>query len=430
LKKYNHRFLTGILLLSITFNSLAQSGLNSPYSAFGLGQLYHVNNVPNKSMGGISLGTRNNFSVNINNPASYSGFDSTSFVFEGGIAGYSTTLQTHDLRSSNFNVSFSHLLFGFPVASWWRSSIGLVPYSGLGYSVYDREYNNLIGNIRYDFYGEGGLSRFLWGNAFQPFPFLSVGINTSYLFGSIDNIRKITFPDSVGMVNTIINNKIVVNDLNFDFGLQFHSKLNDKIDFVTGITYSPKMNLNAKRDYLMRSYSSVVSGVEVIIDTVRIFEDQAGKVVLPGGFGVGFSVSRQHQWLLGFDYKMNSWSKFSSFGSSDSLVNSQSLHFGGNVIPDRNSLSYFQRIEYRTGVYYGRSYVNFRDEELPEIGITFGTGLPLRGTLLRRTMAMINLGFEVGRMGTLNNGLIRENYFNAFLGISVYEWWFFKRRYN
>ncbi|MFU8844390.1 MAG: hypothetical protein ACNA7V_11345 [Bacteroidales bacterium] len=430
MKKYILLFLAGMLYLSIYSIVQAQSNLHSPYSAFGLGQLYNVNNVPNKSMGGLSLGFRDNVSVNINNPASYSGFDSTSFVFEGGLAGYSTTLKTTELNSSNFHASFSHLLFGFPVASWWRTSIGLVPYSGLGYSVFDQDYKEQIGTIRYDFSGEGGLNRFLWGNAFQPAPFISFGINSSYLFGTMDHIQRVTYPDSLYMVNTIINNTTVVNGLAFDFGLQVHRKLNDKIDLVIGGTYAPQIDLNAKRDYLMRSYSGVVSGVEVIKDTVMILDNQDGKVVLPDGYGIGFTISQQHRWLFGFDYKANNWSKYNTYGGSDSLVNSHSFHLGGKIIPDRNSPSYIQRVEYRAGGYFGKSYLDFRNENLPEFGITFGTGLPLRGTLLRRTMAMINIGFEIGEKGTLKNGLIRENYFNTYIGISVYEWWFFKRRYN
>lgn len=381
-------------------------------------------------MGGISLGFSDNTSVNINNPASYSGFDSTSFVFEGGVAGYSTTLKTTDISSSNFHASLSHLLFGFPIASWWRTSIGLLPYSGLGYSVFDQNYDEQIGNIRYDFSGEGGLSRFLWGNAFQPVHFLSIGINSSYLFGTIDKIQRVTFPDSTNMINTIINNTKVLNGITFDFGVQVHRKLGDNIDLIVGGTYSPKMDLNAKRDYLMRSYSGVVSGVEIVRDTVVILNDQEGIVVLPAGYGVGFTLSRQNRWLVGFDYKANNWSDYRTYGASDSLVNSHSFHLGGKIVPNRNSLSYLQRVEYRAGGYYGRSYLDFRNENLTEFGITFGTGLPLRGTLLRRTMAMLNIGFEIGGKGTIKNGLIRENYFNTYLGISVYEWWFFKRRYN
>jgi hypothetical protein len=419
-------------MMFLSMNSIleAQSNLNSPYSAFGLGQLYNVNNVPVRSMGGISLGFSDNISVNINNPASYSGFDSTSFVFEGGLAGYSTTMKTTDLHSSSFHASFSHLLFGFPLTSWWRTGIGLVPYSGLGYSVFDQDHKDHIGTIRYDFSGEGGLNRFLWGSAFQPFSFLSFGINSSYLFGTIDHIQRVTYPDSMYMVNTIINNTTVLNGLAFDFGLQIHHKLNEKTDLVIGGTYTPQMEMNAKRDYLMRSYSGVVNGVEVIKDTVMILDNQDGKVVLPDGYGIGFTISQQHRWLFGIDYKVNNWSNYSNYGVSDSLVNSYSLHFGGKIIPDRNSTSYLQRVQYRAGVYFGKSYLDFRNENLPEFGITFGTGLPLRGTLLRRTMAMINLGFEIGEKGTLKNGLIRENYFNTYIGISVYEWWFFKRRYN
>jgi len=43
---------------------------------------------------------------------------------------------------------------------------------------------------------------------------------------------------------------------------------------------------------------------------------------------------------------------------------------------------------------------------------------------------MLNFGFEIGQRGTTINNLIQENYFKIYFGISIYEWWFIKRRYK
>ena len=112
-----------IVLFSI--DAFAQSSISSPYSAYGLGYMSNVNNVKNRSMGGLGIAMRDNQTVNIKNPASYSAFDSVSFVFEGGVNGHYVTLKTQDLSESYTSGTMSHLLFGFPVTNWWRSSFGL-----------------------------------------------------------------------------------------------------------------------------------------------------------------------------------------------------------------------------------------------------------------------------------------------------------------
>ena len=72
-----------VLLLSITLPILAQTGVNSPYSQFGVGELktFYFHPYTN-SMGGLSYTIRKNNIINNSNPASYTAMDSNSFVFD------------------------------------------------------------------------------------------------------------------------------------------------------------------------------------------------------------------------------------------------------------------------------------------------------------------------------------------------------------
>ncbi len=424
-------FILVIFLFMVTEeNGYGQTSISSPYSAFGLGNIYKSNNVRNKGMGNVSIANRDYFTVNVNNPASYTAFDSTSFVFEASVLGHSTTLKTNELSETVNAATLGHLLFGFPVTKWWRSSFGLLPYSAVGYNVSDSEYDQNLGNINYFFEGEGGLSRVYWGNGFQPTEYLSIGVNASYLFGTINRIQKVTFPDSINVLNTRIDDATSITDFYLDFGVQYHTHLNDRLNLTVGATYNPKFDLQSKKTYLSRSYIATINNVDIIQDTALYVESLPGKVKLPDAFGFGINLSKSYDWSIAVDYRYNNWSAYEAFGTSDSLVNSHSINIGMSLIPNRNSLSYFNRVEYRFGGHYNTSYLKLRNENITGFGITFGAGLPLRGASLRRSKSMLSIALEYGRMGTLNNGLIRENYFNIHLGISVYEWWFFKRRYN
>lgn len=411
---------------------MAQSSLSSPYSAFGIGNLSKVTNIRSRSMGGLGIGIRDNFTVNHTNPASYSGFDSTSFIFEGAASGHYITLKTEDINESYSNAALSHLLFGFPVTRWWKSSVGLLPYSMMGYDAIDVSFPELVGKTQYVFKGTGGISQAFWGNSIQPLKFLSLGVNTSYLFGTMDRGMKVTFPDSANLISSLVNTSITVNDLYFDFGAQFHIALDSirGVNLVVGAIYSPEQELSARGNRMVQSYLGEIAGVPLVIDTISINADVPGTVVIPQTIGFGFSLERKNRWFVGADYEYGNWEKFKAFGESDSLTNSHSFRIGANITPNPNSFSYLQRVEYRVGGYYNESYLNLRNQQINGLGMTFGLGLPIRSNMIRRTRSMVNLGFEVGRRGTITNGLIQENYVNFHIGISIYEWWFFKRRYK
>ncbi len=430
-KTYTKLFIfTGFIFLAFTGQSFAQSTLSSPYSAFGVGRLYYPNNMRNSAMGGIGIGTRDYFTVNVINPASYTAFDSTSFVFEGSIKGNRTTMSTQDFSEDYSFASLDHLLFGFPVTNWWRSSFGLLPFSGVGYNVVDSDILDNIGNVQYSFQGEGGLSNFYLGNAFRIGKHLSVGVNASYLFGSLDRIQRVSFPDSTNLINTKYDNSVSIKDFKFDFGLQYYTRIKDKIDLTVGAIYRPEATLSSTRSQLARTYRANISGLDIILDTISMIDGERGYVKLPAGYGAGFAISDKNHWLFGVDYILDNWKNFSAFGQSDSLVNSHRINVGGQLIPNANSISYLNRIDYRLGMHYNVSNLDIRNEQLSGFGITFGAGLPLRGAAVRGSRSMINFGIEYGRYGTRSNGLIREDYINLFIGISIYEWWFFKRRYN
>ncbi len=419
-----------VFTILITVPTEAQTGISSPYSAFGLGYLNEANNIRCRSMGGIGIGTRDYFTVNILNPASYTIFDTTSFIFEGGVNSSITTLKTNTLKEQVSTASLSHLLFGFPVTKWWKSSFGLLPFSNVGYDAIDYTTVENVGRVKYEFEGTGGLSRVYWGNAFKPFKFLSFGVNASYIFGTIDKSQSVSFPDSSYLISVKENNSVNVGSLNFDFGVQFHKTFNKDYQLIIGAIYHPETNLGATRDYLVRSFLGEVGNIELFRDTIAYTSSEKGNVTDPMGFGIGASYARTDSWLVGFDYRFDKWSNFSSFGIKDSLTDSHKFSLGGQIIPDDASSSYLKRMDYRLGAKFTQSYLKLRGEQLNDFGITIGIGLPIRNLSVRGSRSMINFGIEAGKRGTLTNNLIQENYVNFYFGISVYERWFFKRRYE
>jgi hypothetical protein len=420
------KFLFLLLVFSFSFGmTRGQIRVASPYSRFGVGDLNQNYNAWNFTMGEISIGLRDPNHINFGNPASYTSFDSLSFVFEGGAMANFVRLKS-DIQQENRNyASVGYLLFGFPVTRWWRTCIGLIPYSDVGYNVADQETMEGIGQVSRLYTGEGGINRFFWGNAFRLTKNLSIGINASYLFGTMDRQSVAIFPDSNFFANFKIDNYLVINDIYLNYGIQYHFRLKKDVQMTLGAVFANTTKLSAKTDLLAQTFLLSAGGVEYPMDTIAMASGYKGKVVIPMMIGGGVSVQKPDKWLIGADYKWQNWDKFTAFDISDSLVNSFQVSVGAEIVPDINSYAnYLKRIHYRLGFYYTSTYLELRGKHLDEYAITLGLGLPLKGS-----KTGLIFGLQVGSRGTLEAGLIKETFYRITVGFSINERWFVKRKY-
>ncbi|HNW73252.1 MAG TPA: hypothetical protein PKN44_06460 [Bacteroidales bacterium] len=411
------------LLLSLTLFS--QIRIASPYSRFGIGDLSDNNNAWNNSMGQLGLALRSPYHVNYMNPASYSAFDSLSFVFEGGFNGELVTLKSNYQSVNRNYASLGYLLFGMPVTRWWKTSLGLVPFSDVGYSVADYEEFPESGTVVRLYQGSGGINRLFWGNAFQPFRNFSIGFNASYLFGSMIRENQVLFPDSLTALNFKEAVYVSMNDLYFNFGAQYQAKLRNNLFLNLGAVFAPTLQMSASTDLISTTFLLASDGSESVRDTLVITEDYKGKITIPLMIGGALALEKNDQWKVGLDFKWQNWEKFKAYEMSDSLVNSWQINAGAEIIPKiDNYNNYLARIHYRLGFNYQRTYLKLRGDNLNEYGFSLGFGLPLRGM-----KTMLNLGAQIGMRGTTEQNLIRESYFKLVIGFSIYERWFIKRKY-
>lgn len=413
------------ILSVIPLLSGAQIRINSPYSRFGLGWIVDSRfETRNMAMGGIRYGIQGPGFVNPANPASYAAFDTASFVLEGGLFGTTAKIRTTDVSESGSYISMSHLMFGFPVTGWWRTSFGLLPYSYVGYNVYSDVEIEGIGDVQYVFEGSGGLNQVYWGNGFRITDALYAGFNIKYLFGRINRERGAWFPNNLYLKTSRISSAFNARDFFFDFGIQYRAKLKDKLSLTSGITYSPSLQMKARGDYLVTGYYGAYNSAQIFIDTVERSLGNQGTFTMPTSIGVGFALEQKDNWLLGADFSWQNWEKFEFFGQPDSLSNSWTIAAGGELVPDVRSLSYLDRMSYRFGGHYSRSYLNIYNTPIEEIGISFGFGFPIR-----RSRTTLNLSMELGKMGTTRKNLIQENFARVTLGINIFETWFLKSKY-
>jgi len=413
------------MLLGLTSLAFSQGDVTSPYSFIGLGDNYTKGNIKSLSMGGVDMALRNPMYINMVNPAGLSGIDSMSFVGSVGINMNNSTYRTSSVSSKFSSANVNHLAVAFPVTKWWKTAILLLPYSTVGYEVSDDDIteNGVKTSFYYD--GNGGMDAVSWVNAFSLTKNLAFGINASYYFGNLEHTRKVTFPDSVFIFNSMVKEKVLLSGLFFEAGLQYFYSLDDKNTLGFGLKYGNKSSLNARSDYVAFSYLGEELYNNSTLDTIRSWTEAKTTIELPFSVGVGISWVKTNKLSLAADFKFEKWSDFKYFNTDLEYTNKIRASIGGEYIPESNNLSsYWKMMHYRMGFRYENLGMKFANNELREYAISIGFGLPLR-----KSKTMVNLGFELGQNGTIKDDLIQERYVRVMLGVSIKETWFRKSKY-
>lgn len=430
LKQSFYYFLLALVLVSLSSSVFAQLRINSPYSRFGIGELSSTTAARYSSMGNLRYSLPTDNSINRANAASYSSVDSGSFVFDAGFRGLMVENQMTGASSGSNYFNLDYLKAAFPVTNWWRSSIGLMPYSMVGYEANTTGAIDSVGNIDYAYLGDGGVNQLYFGNAFKITSELSVGFNAAYLFGDINARRSTSFPDISGAYEYRIVNSDHLNGAYLDFGVQYHKtflRKNSAFEGKTlslGLTIAPQQKLGFSRSSLAYTFTTNDLGVESVKDTLKDNEIADGKVTMPLMIGGGFSYGKKGKWLVGLDGTYTAWKDFRIQDINDSLQNSLQLNVGGEY--------YLGRVALRVGGRYEQGNLDFNGTRIDDLGISFGVGIPLRQYALLRTssIANLNLGVEAGQRGTMDNGLVKQQYVKFYMSIGIQNKWFQKIKYQ
>lgn len=415
----------GVALISMG-SVYGQNRSSSPYSIYGIGLINNTFNAKSGAMGGLAFALREDALINFANPASYTALSPLSFTFSAGVLASKGSLSSVNGTDKVSYASINYLAFGFQLVKGWNTSLGLIPLSNVEYNFASIVEYPIVGDVFFSNKGTGGVNEIYWGNAFKIGEHFSVGVNTGFIFGTINKEQKLIFTDTTTYLHASILNTIQVNDFQLSYGVQYQNELKNGLQLTLGAVYTRKTNIKAKKDYIVRSFSQTAVGVDYIQDVITNDSAVEGQLVFPQTFGAGFMLEKKDKWKAGLDFEVENWSDYRGFGSVDSLNNSFRVSIGGEYIPNKNDVySYFKRVAYQFGLKYEKSNLTLRNSPINEYGISFGVSLPMK-----RSKSTFNIAFELGQRGTTVNNLIKEKYFRFRLGISLHQIWFVQRKYN
>lgn len=418
---------------------------NSPYSRYGIGDLVPNTNVTNRSMGGVSAGYADVLSVNFNNPASYSSFkafpEPNSKKISSGrvLLDVGINIDNRTLREPNqvkkftaSNATFSYLQLGVPLRQNWGMSFGLRQISRISYNInrmeqlFDGNTGRLIDSAYTEFKGDGGAFLPNIGTGFA-IKNLSVGASVGYLFGKkqYSTTRRL-ISDTVSYLSSVHSSNTSFGDIYFNAGLQYKIKVTKNTSLRLGLSGNREQKVSATKDVYREA-------VGIVKDTVYSSLGQKGTIIYPSSYTTGFMIDNVKEkgngWSIGADYTATQWDDYRFFDSSDNVQSNWQIRVGGQFRPEPKA-NYFSNVAYRAGFFTGPDYINVNNK-LPQLGITFGMGLPLANynRLSPGQFTIINLGFEYVKRGN-NDNLLKENLFRLSVGLNFSDLWFNKRKYD
>lgn len=379
----------------------------SPNSTIGLGDIVSSDYSRTAGMGGVGIGIRNGSFLNTSNPAAVSALDSVTGVFDVGLYAKSSNYRSRSYNDNTFAGNFSKIAFGFRANKVWSISVGIKPFSNVGYRIAsDVPVEGSLSTKTVYYEGEGGLYSLYGINAIKLGDKLSLGVITSMIAGTFTNtIDQLSYTYKTTSKLTQIYNKL---------GVQYQL-VNGSGDWTFGAIYGYKQNVSVKRSFSI--YSGSKEETYEKLKTIGQF--------IPENYGVGVSWKKE-KLLFAADYEWERWSGLKSNLDNVKIRDSHKIKAGVGYSPYRDLYTAHLAKQYQLGFVVNKSYIEMKNKAAWNYAITTGVALPLRAGQTQK--GVLGIGLEYGSNLTAPNGFVKENYLMLNINFSFIETMFMRSK--
>lgn len=419
-----------LLLLGLSGLVNAQNLGDTPYAALGLGDRKQDTFLETSAMGGISTAYVPDFNntFNFRNPANNRNLDLTSIRLEATNENFwLSSGQGAVSRDTRHTTYLSHLSIAFPVSRQVKFGLSYQPYSTKSYTINVQQKTSTGIPFEQMYTGKGTLNQLTGSFGYSPLDEVSFGFRTNFRFGVLTDTYEGVVPNVALMQGIETSNKIL--NWNFTAATTWQKKMYNEHKFTLGGTYTFG-NLGRMESLFKNStYFYQAAGVKVNENSI---EQASSKDIapIPQEISLGAGYGRTGRWFLGTQFDYRTGTDAQSIGRSLHLDSGYRMALGGWMLPNANNFrSYFSRVVYRGGLYYEKTGLQFNQQSLDQYGLTFGASFPFQNAGLQRFSAL-DLGLEMGRRGSLEGGLIQQNFINLKVGIHFADRWFGKTLYD
>ncbi|MEY4461250.1 MAG: hypothetical protein RL429_1239 [Bacteroidota bacterium] len=429
--------------LTASWSLAAQQQSVSPYSLFGAGWAQAQANAYQQFLGGASAADRNPWYLNPDQPASLSAIKYTTLDFGGQLSGVNQSDGTN--RTLNRTGNFNSFGIAVPLTKGMGISGSLRPYTAVGYDFQQSGTDSSFGDWIQRYVGRGGLNATAVTWSWAPIKYVSFGATARYLFGSADRSTKVYFTDSrydyAGKVE-----RVVVSDWRWNAGAQLILPIGLN-ELVAGVQYEPKADLSASQNYTWYSFKTNSDGAELPLDTVTSVYAAQGRIALGGrqAVGIRWATNRKNTllpaWTLSGHFErtlVGDHRDFNAGSSGNYQGYAQAWIVQTSVVPTLISTkkklsSYLSQVQYVASFRQDRFGLFLGGAEVRGWSGNLGMAMPVGGRSFIPgdvKVATVHLGLNFGRTGSVNNGLVREQYIRAAVGLTLNDQWFMKAKFR
>ena len=408
-----------IFVILISFFGYSQRTSYSPYSYFGVGETNFSATVENQMMGG-NTAYYDSVHQNMNNAASLS---KLKFVnYSVGVDLKNTSYLSASTNEKSTAAAINYISVAIPT-KLLSFSFGIKPKTSVGYLLENDDKSKTPPELN-RFTGSGGVSNAFVSIGFELFKNWGFGFSSSYAFGNLNHYHT-KILENIELY-TRVSSESSVSGLDYNFSTVYQKTFNEKITLYSSIIYQPEAKYKSRNNQIISTIdpNSSFGGDFEEIDLSAVGLKNTN-IKIPNSLSFGLGLGQDKKWFLGFNYMKNDEGGYKNELDNVEFKSSQTYSIGGFLLPEYNSFTnYFKTLTYRFGVRYknGGLYVN--NQQINEIGVNFGFGIPLAG------ISSANLGFEFGQRGTTKASLIKEKFFSIRLGVSLNDLWFIRSMYN
>jgi len=406
-----------VFITFITVNFLnAQSG--AVYSRFGIGDLVNSHTAYRMGFGELGSAVIDKDYIEGYNPASWTNLEFTKLGVSARYLG--TSASNNNSKVFHSNIIFSGFTIGFPIQRDLGISlaIGLIPVSALSYDISNSLNNSLFGDYKETFKGSGSLSKVFIGSSVLVPTNSSIGLAVEYYTGANKYLSYQDFASNSSF-----------KDVSYETQYKYRG-MGTTVSIISGnildlLNKSENSNNSVLRLSALANFASDLTTDTSIVTTtsIGVTENLLGEVktILPTKYTFGASYSWNENYLILFDYLFQPFSKYQFNGKYDTNLKDLTKYSLGFAYKDKSvrmNSTALERISYRFGFSYEETQYTFNGININQYSLHSGITIPFGD------INMIDFAIMAGLRGTNENNLIKEQFINAAITLTLGELWF------
>jgi hypothetical protein len=198
-----------------------------------------------------------------------------------------------------------------------------------------------------------------------------------------------------------------------------------------GFTYDFFGNFNVKETLLIQRRNQYN-----ILLSQNYFEAQSHNVSFAPTYKFGLSFNKFRSWNFGGDFSYTNWNDYKGINQGEILKNSFTIALGGeyafNLGSDLNDRDKVLKKNYfRGGVSYTKTPYFVNGKQINDIALTIGSSFAVGNSKKNFSglpLPKLNTAIVIGQRGTHSDNLVKDLYIKLYLGVTLNDKWFRRRK--